>query len=223
MNVLEMIPVAQTLRPTGKVRALEVLVSLIEADNDTDGKNRWSYLELLRFFYAPPPMGKYVCPEQWVAAVVSKDVDRPNLMHIYSAGDEIAAIDGHRLHIFKTSAYPSGFYMWVGGKLQPCPSDDMQYPEYRMVVPSRGVPVVLGGPVCSLELDPKLAAKYVPVTLDCNPTSPIGLRTDYLNAAMLGATDQTRIYYEDPLTALRIEHGDGRTAIIMLIKLDKGD
>ena len=97
-----------TKKPT-KAAAFDTLLGIIDQYNIPESPE---LLGLLRYFAPSAPTGKPKTPEDWVRLAVADGDTRKYLNYVYSTGDQLAASNGHRIHVMDTTpeAHPQGFY-----------------------------------------------------------------------------------------------------------------
>lgn len=76
----------------------------------------------------------------WVTRALDKEDCRQSIDKLYSTGEELVGTDGKRLHAYRPSPLPAGFYQIVKrtkGEIQLCllPPESYKYPDYVKMFP----------------------------------------------------------------------------------------
>ncbi len=109
MDINKLATMAHGAPKPNKAQIWNVIEGMIEQAPDNDDASKAELVKLYNFFMPAVP-GKPRTPENWVCKALAKNDVRYYLASVYSEGGRIIATDGHRLHVYHTSDYATGYY-----------------------------------------------------------------------------------------------------------------
>lgn len=169
-------------------------------------------LAKLYAYFMPPVPKKPKKETDWLLkAVATKDV-RFYLEHLHSDGERLYATDGHRLHLFKTTDYPPGYYNAALNNI----AVDHQYPDVNRVIREYSQWAHLNEIDYSdvVEISPCVTARRLKV----NGKHIATINQQYWFDAISFLDEQSTLYFgNSPLEAIKIEDGD-KLAVIMPLR-----
>jgi len=207
MSLSTISTLAHSVKPPTKAEAFRVILDAIAQGDMALVPPATQALLYAYFLPKVPKVPK--TPEQWVMLAVSRNDVRYYLNYLYSDGTTLAASDGHRIHVCPTTL-AAGYYDTA---LTPIPDmADVKYPDFtNIVAPSNRAPIELDLATCPVRHITKNIHAYIP------PGTETGLNVGYLSQAAAGLTNVT--LQPAGLGGYRLEHADGRYAVIMPIRL----
>ena len=166
--------------------------------------------KLYRYFMPNMPVTPKTA-QAWVCKAVAKNDVRYYLNRLEVLNGWLAATDGHRLHMCKTTledgAYDTQFNMIDA-------EDAGQFPDVKRAIPNHKLNTKLGR--CKIVEHIRLAKNnYVDVMFDDNTT--IRFKLNYWKEATCGFADDATVQYPDQPGSIFIENGE-RRCLLMAVR-----